>query len=269
MISRRQFLHGGALASTGWLGAGATGFQSANAALSPPEPTANLPFNREVARAITAARQADLRFPGMVAGLIRRGELAGIAADGVRRVGFPDRVEVTDRFHLGSNTKAMTATWVGMAIDAGKLGWDSTLAGVFPDLASRIHPDYRRVTVDQLLSHRAGLPANIAWWGAPEGMARPPPAAVGAGQRAERPPGDGTRGGLWLFQPRLRPGRLDGRGGDGDPLGGRHPPLRLQPARDGLGRLRPPRLGPDRPGTLGPQAAGHGPFARPATTTRR
>ena len=173
MISRRRFLRGGALASTGWLGSGAAGCRHASAALSPPEPTANLPLNRAVARAIAAARQANRRFPGMVAGLVRRGGLVGIAADGVRRVGFPDRVEVSDRFHLGSNTKAMTATWVGMAIDAGKLGWDSTLAGVVPDLATRIHPRYRGVTVDQLLSHRAGLPANIAWWGVPEGMTPP------------------------------------------------------------------------------------------------
>ena len=161
--------------------------------LCPVAPPPDLPFNAEVARAIAGARQARQRFPGMVAAIVRGDRLVGIAADGVRKVGAPNPVEVTDRFHLGSCTKAMTATVVGSVVDMGKLRWDSTLAAVFPHEADRMHPGYRGVTLDQLLKHRAGLPANIDWWSVPPGslslqrrsllttaLAKPPQAAPGS-----------------------------------------------------------------------------------------
>ena len=65
-----------------------------------------------------------------------------------------------DRWHVGSNTKAMTATLVGRLVERGPLQWDTTLAEVFPDLAPRFHDDMRGVTVIQLLAHRSGLPEN-------------------------------------------------------------------------------------------------------------
>lgn len=77
---------------------------------------------------------------------------------------------MTDRFHLGSCTKAMTATMIASVVDSGKLSWESTLASVFPDEAPRMHADYRAVTLDQLLKHRAGLPANVDWFGIPQAI---------------------------------------------------------------------------------------------------
>jgi CubicO group peptidase (beta-lactamase class C family) len=55
----------------------------------------------------------------------------------------------------------MTSTLIARLVERGSLRWDSTIAEVFPDLAPRIHPDFQKVTLLQLLSHRAGLPANL------------------------------------------------------------------------------------------------------------
>jgi hypothetical protein len=41
--------------------------------------------------------------------------------------------------------------------------WDSTVGQVFPDLAARLNEACRGVTLEQLLQHRAGLPANGDW----------------------------------------------------------------------------------------------------------
>ncbi len=58
----------------------------------------------------------------------------------------------------------MTATMIGSLIDEGKLSWDTTIATVFPDRAKKFDPGFRSVTLWQLLTHRAGLPANGPWW---------------------------------------------------------------------------------------------------------
>lgn len=78
--------------------------------------------------ALAAARIADGRTETAVAGVRRLGEAAAVLQ--------------TDAFHLGSNTKAMTATLAGIAVDEGLLSWETERQGV---------------TLDQLLRHTAGL----------------------------------------------------------------------------------------------------------------
>ena len=160
MIHRREFLGRAAGAS---IGLAATAARPGEVAAAPPLPPPPLAYDDRVARVLADARAAGARFPGMVAGIVRRDKLVGIAADGVRKVGSREPIAVTDRFHMGSNTKAMTATMIGVLIDAGRLRWDSTLGATFPDVAAMMDPAYRAVTLDMLLEHRAGLPANIAW----------------------------------------------------------------------------------------------------------
>ena len=84
-----------------------------------------------------------------------------IGAVGVRAAGRDAPVNVNDRWHLGSNTKAMTATLIALLVEEGKLHWNTTLADGFPDLADRMHPDWRKVTVEQLLSHHGGAPNDL------------------------------------------------------------------------------------------------------------
>jgi CubicO group peptidase (beta-lactamase class C family) len=62
-------------------------------------------------------------------------------------------------WHLGSNTKAMTATLIAKLVEQEKLKWDTSVGEVFPDAPKTL----RQVTVLHLLSHRAGLPANAMW----------------------------------------------------------------------------------------------------------
>ncbi|MFG0285709.1 MAG: serine hydrolase domain-containing protein, partial [Phycisphaerales bacterium JB039] len=47
-----------------------------------------------------------------------------------------------------------------LLVEEGLLRWDSTLAEVFPDAAPAMDEGYRKVTLEQLLSHRAGAPAG-------------------------------------------------------------------------------------------------------------
>ena len=89
-------------------------------------------------------------------------EICGVV--GVRKSGTGISASLNDKWHLGSDTKAMTATLVGRLVEQGLLKWDTTVADVLPDLASAFDPQMKDVTVLHLLSHRAGLPANLSLW---------------------------------------------------------------------------------------------------------
>jgi D-alanyl-D-alanine carboxypeptidase len=69
-------------------------------------------------------------------------------------------------WHLGSNTKAITATMIARLVESGKLSWTATPLEVFPELNETIHPAFRHITVEQLLSHHGGIPSfskSEAW----------------------------------------------------------------------------------------------------------
>ena len=96
--------------------------------------------------------------PGMVAAIIRDGGIVAQGTAGIRHVGFPDAISVVDRFHLGSNVKAMTSTMIATLVDERKLEWTSTPASVFPELAASMNPELANATLERILQHRSGLP---------------------------------------------------------------------------------------------------------------
>ena len=55
---------------------------------------------------------------------------------GTRKRGTEIAATLNDQWHLGSDTKAMTATLVAKLVEKGRLKWESTVAEVFPDLAA-------------------------------------------------------------------------------------------------------------------------------------
>jgi CubicO group peptidase (beta-lactamase class C family) len=81
--------------------------------------------------------------------------------DGVRSTVATTLVTVQDRWHLGSITKSMTATLVARCVEAGAVSWDDTVGGVLGAAVPEMRADYRDVNFRHLLSHRAGLKANI------------------------------------------------------------------------------------------------------------
>jgi CubicO group peptidase (beta-lactamase class C family) len=104
--------------------------------------------------------------PALGGAVVLQGRMAALGATGFRKVNEDVKVTSSDQFHIGSCTKAMTATIVAMLVERGKLRWDTTLIEAFPDMADDMHPDYRHVTLKHLLTHRAGFPPskpNLSW----------------------------------------------------------------------------------------------------------
>ncbi|MBL9079171.1 MAG: beta-lactamase family protein [Planctomycetes bacterium] len=125
-----------------------------------------LPAQEDLGPLLEPLRQ-QYGVPALGAAVLVDGELHALGAVGVRRRGHEAAVTVDDRWHLGSCTKAMTATLLARQVEAGKVAWTTTLAEALPDLADRLHAGARGITLAQLLQHRAGLPAQPpdALWG--------------------------------------------------------------------------------------------------------
>ncbi len=99
--------------------------------------------------------------PALAAAVIENGQTVAVAATGYRKHGSAVAdVTASDQFHLGSCTKAMTATLLGRLVEQKKLRWNTTIGDTFPDLADKIRQEYRAVTLEHLLCHRAGLPSR-------------------------------------------------------------------------------------------------------------
>ncbi|MBA2662892.1 MAG: beta-lactamase family protein [Bradymonadaceae bacterium] len=99
--------------------------------------------------------------PGLAAAVLFEGNIVAVGAAGRRKLGDEAALTVDDRFHLGSCTKAMTATLAARLVGAGVIGWETTLAQGFAHIADEMNVAYRDVTLVDLLSHRAGFAADI------------------------------------------------------------------------------------------------------------
>lgn len=80
-----------------------------------------------------------------------------IAALGRHSVDLPDTATLNDRFHIGSNTKTMTAFIIAKYVEKGKLQWTTKFFDVFPEWKAKSKTEYGKITLQDLLSHRAGI----------------------------------------------------------------------------------------------------------------
>ena len=80
-----------------------------------------------------------------------------VLTDGLRSSEADVAVSPTDRWHIGSCTKSMTATLAARLVSAGRLQWTTTIGEVLGPVVRDIHPAYREANLLHLFSHHAGL----------------------------------------------------------------------------------------------------------------
>jgi CubicO group peptidase (beta-lactamase class C family) len=96
--------------------------------------------------------------PGLAAAAMREGSLVKLAATGTREFGGSDAVTKDDLWHIGSCTKSITATLAGVMHDEGNVRWEMKIAEVLPELKDSVRGRWEAVTLEQLLTNRAGAP---------------------------------------------------------------------------------------------------------------
>jgi CubicO group peptidase (beta-lactamase class C family) len=96
--------------------------------------------------------------PAVGVSVVIRDRVAAVAVAGVRKHGEAAPAQLHDRFHIGSIAKPVSVTMFARLVDQGFLRWDRTVPAMFPELAASSRPEYRGVTVAQLISHTSGMP---------------------------------------------------------------------------------------------------------------
>jgi CubicO group peptidase (beta-lactamase class C family) len=100
--------------------------------------------------------------PSMGAAVVGKNGVISLDVTGIRQYGHKTLVVKSDAWHIGSDTKAMTATLFGIFVEKYPftVNWNSKLVDFYPEYKNTMNPAYKDITMKMLLAHTAGLPAN-------------------------------------------------------------------------------------------------------------
>ena len=104
--------------------------------------------------------QDKLGVPAVFGGVIDANGELGLDVIGVRRRGHPDVATVSDRIHIGSCCKMVTAVLFGTFVAEQRVTWEMPITELFPDLADSIAKDWQQRTVEELFYCLSGMVAN-------------------------------------------------------------------------------------------------------------
>jgi CubicO group peptidase (beta-lactamase class C family) len=122
-------------------------------------PRSDGPAGASLAELVVDLRK-EHKLVGLAAMVMVDGKVIASAAHGERKRGSGVPIELGDRWHLGSITKSITATMIARLVESGQMKWTETIGERFPDAS--IHNDWKPVTLEQLLNHTSGAPANFS-----------------------------------------------------------------------------------------------------------
>jgi len=95
--------------------------------------------------------------PGLAVSVVKDGQVVLAKGYGVRRLGEPAPVDARTLFGIASNTKAFTATALGLLVEDGRIEWDGPVTRYLPWFQMWDPYVTREMTVRDLLVHRSGL----------------------------------------------------------------------------------------------------------------
>lgn len=97
------------------------------------------------------------KIPELSYAVVSDDSIMEIQALGLHSVALNDSATLNDRFHIGSNTKAMTAFIIAKYVEKGKLKWTTKFFDLFPEWKEKSKPEYANISLQDLLSHKAGI----------------------------------------------------------------------------------------------------------------
>ena len=98
--------------------------------------------------------------PAIGASIVRSHGEATSHAVGVRRRDSRDKVLVSDKWHIGSCTKSVTAALWARLVELGLAKWNTPLFKIFEDLRP-VDVGWKDVTIRDALQCRAGFPSDV------------------------------------------------------------------------------------------------------------
>jgi CubicO group peptidase (beta-lactamase class C family) len=105
--------------------------------------------------------------PGLALAIVKDDAVVVAKGFGVRTLGARTPVDAQTLFGIASNTKAFTATALGLLVEEKKIEWDAPVVRYLPAFALADPYVTRELTVRDLLVHRSGLglgAGDLLWW---------------------------------------------------------------------------------------------------------
>src|SRR5262245_21438263 len=105
--------------------------------------------------------------PGVALTIVKDDAVVVAKGYGVRKLGEQAPVDAGTLFGIASNTKAFTATALGLLVEEKKIEWDAPVIRYLPAFAMWDPYVTRELTVRDLLVHRSGLglgAGDLLWW---------------------------------------------------------------------------------------------------------
>jgi CubicO group peptidase (beta-lactamase class C family) len=106
----------------------------------------------------------DFNVPGLGIAIVAGGEVVYAQGFGYRNVEKKLPMTGDSLFAIGSTTKAMTNTLLGMLVDDGKLDWDTPVRVYLPGFRLSDPLITERITPRDMVTHRSGLPRHDLLW---------------------------------------------------------------------------------------------------------
>ena len=98
---------------------------------------------------------AEYNIPSMVVAVIESDSIF-YGIQGSARIDTIIKVQLTDKYHIGSCTKAFTSFLAFQAIEANKISLDTKFLDLYPEL-NKVRSEYKDITLANLLSHNAHI----------------------------------------------------------------------------------------------------------------
>lgn len=109
----------------------------------------------------------DWQIPGLAIAIVKDGQVIHERGYGTRTIGKNEPVDENTLFAIASNSKAFTATSIGLLVQDGKASWDDPVLKWMPDFQMYDPVVTRKICLRDLLCHRAGLglwSGDLTWW---------------------------------------------------------------------------------------------------------
>ena len=107
------------------------------------------------------------KIPGMAVGIVQGDQLIYSKGFGVGKIGEEATVDENTIFAIASNTKAFTATALGLLVEEKKIKWDDKVSDYLKDFKLKDGNATDKITIRDLLCHKIGFQTwagDLTWY---------------------------------------------------------------------------------------------------------
>lgn len=127
-----------------------------------------LNINGQTSSDISDSIRRKYKIPELAFAVVSADSVFEMQISGAQRINTNYIAKISDRFHIGSNTKAITAFIAALLVEKGQLKWDTKFFDLFPELKHKSRKEYQDITLQDLLTFRGKLPAYTYTFEKPE-----------------------------------------------------------------------------------------------------